>query len=215
MSQRKSSQHTLSQKPEQSPRFLVGIDLGTTNTVVAYTDLSSGLDQTQPGIFEIEQLVAPGEVARKPLLPCFRYHPAKGELAPRDMLLPWSATELPGELPQLVIGAWARELGSRVEGRLVTSAKSWLSHPQVDRSASILPWAAAEGIDRVSPVLASASYLNYVKQAWNHEHPGDPLEAQELVVTVPASFDEAARALTVAAADLAGLSYFFTVCPAP
>ena len=80
MSQRKSSQHTLSQKPEQSPRFLVGIDLGTTNTVVAYTDLSSGLDQIQPGIFEIEQLVAPGEVARKPLLPCFRYHPAKGEL---------------------------------------------------------------------------------------------------------------------------------------
>lgn len=189
-----------------SPRFLVGIDLGTTNTVVAYAELTAGPDHGPPGIFEIEQLVAPGEVARKPLLPSFRYHPAKGELAPQDMQLPWSASPLPGDLPQLVVGEWARDLGSRVEGRLVTSAKSWLSHPQVDRSAAILPWAAAEGIDRVSPVLASASYLNHVKQAWNHEHPDDPLEAQELVVTVPASFDEAARSLTVAASKLAGLN---------
>ena len=199
------SQLADSNKSEQSPRFLVGIDLGTTNTVVACTDLSAGLEHSQPRIFEIEQLVAPGEVARKPLLPSFRYHPAQGELAPQDMLLPWSSPELPGELPQLVIGEWARELGSRVEGRLVASAKSWLSHPQVDRSAAILPWAAAEGIDKVSPVLASASYLNHVRQAWNHEHPSDPLEAQEIVVTVPASFDEAARSLTVAAARLAGL----------
>ncbi len=194
----------------QSPRFIVGIDLGTTNTVVAYRDLSEvsapGNDPARTRLFEIEQLVAPGEVASKSLLPSFRYHPAKGELAPQDMLLPWSAPQLPGDLPELVIGEWARELGSRVEGRLVASAKSWLSHPQVDRSAAILPWAAAEGIDKVSPVLASASYLGHVRQAWNHEHPNDPLEAQEIIVTVPASFDEAARALTVAAAELAGLS---------
>ncbi len=193
-----------------NPRYLVGIDLGTTNTVVAYTDLSQGLGpgnhQAQPKIFEIEQLVAPGEVARKPLLPSFRYHPAPGELAPQELLLPWSAPPLPGELPQVVMGEWARELGSKVEGRLVSSAKSWLSHPQVDRSAAILPWAAAEGVDKVSPVLASASYLSHVKQAWNHEHPNDQLEAQEIVVTVPASFDEAARSLTVAAAKLAGLN---------
>lgn len=189
-----------------NPRFLIGIDLGTTNTVVAYTDLSQDLGQAQPKIFEIEQLVAPGEVAKKPLLPSFRYHPAQGELAPQDMLLPWSASRLTGELPQVVIGEWARELGSKVDGRLVSSAKSWLSHSQVDRGAAILPWATAEGIDKVSPVLASASYLNHVKQAWNHEHPNDPLETQELVVTVPASFDEAARSLTVAAANLAGLN---------
>lgn len=206
LNQDKLSQHTATSKSSRSPRFLVGIDLGTTNTVVAYTDLSTGLEHSQPGLFEIEQLVAPGEVARKPLLPSFRYHPAKGELAPQDMQLPWSSPELPGELPQVVIGEWARELGSKVEGRLVASAKSWLSHPQVDRSAAILPWAAAEGIDKVSPVLASASYLNHVRQAWDHEHPNDLLEAQELVVTVPASFDEAARSLTVAAARLAGLN---------
>ncbi len=198
----------MNKEHKQAPRFLVGIDLGTTNTVVAYTDLSQEIEQAQTQLFEIEQLVAPGEVAKKPLLPSFRYHPATGELAPQDMQLPWTTpllSGLPGELPQVVIGEWARELGSKVEGRLVSSAKSWLSHPQVDRSADILPWAAAEGIIKVSPVLASASYLNHVKQAWNHEYPNDPLEKQELVVTVPASFDEAARALTVAAANLAGL----------
>jgi len=191
-----------------SPRYLVGIDLGTTNTVVAYMDLREELAQGNPGVrlFEIEQLVAPGEVAKKPLLPSFRHHPATGELAPQDMLLPWPASRLPGDLPELVIGEWARELGSKVEGRLVASAKSWLSNSQVDRSAAILPWAAAGDVRKVSPVLASASYLDHVRQAWNHEHPDDPLEAQELVVTVPASFDEAARALTVAAAKLAGLS---------
>ena len=203
------SQQTLRKKQTQTPRFLVGIDLGTTNTVVAYIDLSQKQtqeDEIKPKIFDIEQLVAPGEVARKPLLPSFRYHPAEGELAPQDMQLPWSTSPLPGELPQLVIGEWARELGSKVEGRLISSAKSWLSHPQVDRNAAILPWATAEGISKVSPILASASYLNHVRQAWNFEHPNDPLETQELVVTVPASFDEAARALTVGAANLAGLN---------
>ncbi|MGB5277569.1 MAG: Hsp70 family protein [Gammaproteobacteria bacterium] len=193
-----------------SPRYIVGIDLGTTHTVVACQDMSEDSEPDKAPaptrLFEIEQLVAPGEVASKPLLPSFRHHSAKGELAPQDMLLPWPASTLPGDLPDVVIGEWARELGSRVEGRLVASAKSWLSNSQVDRSAAILPWAAAEGIEKVSPVLASASYLNHVRQAWNHAHPDDPLEAQELVLTVPASFDEAARALTVAAANLAGLS---------
>ena len=87
----------------------------------------------------------------------------------------------------------------------MVSAKSWLSHPQVDRSANILPWAAVEGVDKVSPVHASASYLHHLRQAWNVEHPNDPLEQQEVVITVPASFDEIARSLTVEAADIAGL----------
>lgn len=193
-----------------SSRYIVGIDLGTTHTVVAYWDGSdespSDAAPSRTRLFEIEQLVAPGEVAGKPLLPSFRHHPAEGELAPQDMLLPWRASPLPGDLPDVVIGEWARELGSKVEGRLVASAKSWLSNSQVDRNAAILPWAAAEGIKKVSPVLASASYLNHVRQAWNYAHPDDPLEAQALVLTVPASFDEAARALTVAAASQAGLS---------
>lgn len=189
----------------QSPRFIVGIDLGTTHTAVAFADISQGAAAARPAIFEIEQLVAPGEVAKKPLLPSFRYHPTEGELVAEDMLLPWPRPELPGELSQVVVGEWARELGSRVEGRLVSSAKSWLSHSQVDQSAAILPWAAAEGVAKVSPVLASASYLSHVRLAWNHEHPTDLLEHQEVIITVPASFDEGARALTVEAASMAGL----------
>jgi molecular chaperone DnaK (HSP70) len=189
----------------KAPRFLVGIDLGTTHTVVAYADMSNGLDKARRRLFEIEQLVAPGEVASKPLLPSFRYHPTQGELADEDLLLPWSGAELPGELDGVVVGEWARELGSKVEGRLVASAKSWLSHPQVDRSAAILPWAAAEDVAKVSPVLASASYLDHVRRAWNQEHRTHLLENQEVVVTVPASFDEAARSLTIEAAAMAGL----------
>jgi molecular chaperone DnaK (HSP70) len=188
-----------------TPRFLVGIDLGTTHTAVAYADISDGIESAQTSLFEIEQLVAPGEVAKKPLLPSFRYHPTQGELATEDLFLPWTEHSLPGGIEQVVVGEWARELGAKVDGRLVSSAKSWLSHPQVDRSAAILPWGAVEGVAKVSPVVASASYLNHVRQAWNHEHPDHPLEDQEVVVTIPASFDEIARSLTVEAANMAGL----------
>ncbi len=191
----------------QAPEFLIGIDLGTTNTVVAYAELKQPLSADNCHIFEIEQLVAPGEVAKRPQLPSFRYHPVAGELKTSDLLLPWSdnGMVLDGELPQVVIGEWAKELGAKVDGRQVVSAKSWLSHPQVDRSADILPWAGAEDVTKVSPVLASASYLFHVRQAWNQTHPDALMEHQEVVITVPASFDEGARALTVEAASRAGL----------
>lgn len=186
------------------PRYLIGIDLGTTHTVVAYADLQNGADNAEPTLFEIEQLIAPGEVARRPLLPSFRYHPAPGELPEEQLVLPWRAQPLPGDDVLHVTGELARELGSKVEGRQIASAKSWLSHDKVDRSAQILPWAAAEGVAKASPVVASASYLNHVRCAWNHEHPEHPLEHQAVVITVPASFDEAARSLTLQAADMAG-----------
>ena len=107
------------------------------------------LDSDNCQIFEVEQLVAAGKIAKRPLLPSFRYHPTVGELNAADMLLPWSNDDetLAAELPQVVIGEWARELRSKVDGRQVVSAKSWLSHPQVDRSADILPWAAADGVE--------------------------------------------------------------------
>ncbi|ABM03063.1 chaperone DnaK-related protein [Psychromonas ingrahamii 37] len=189
-------------------KYLIGIDLGTTNTVVAYTDMLKPLTSDNCHIFEIEQLVAPGEVAKRPLLPSFRYHPAGGEINPIDLQLPWSdvaVDKLEGELPLVVIGEWARELGAKVDGRQVVSAKSWLSHPHVDRNADILPWAGAEGVAKVSPVLASASYLLHVRHAWNFAHPDALMEDQEVVITIPASFDEGARALTVEAASRAGL----------
>ncbi len=138
------------------------------------------------------------------MLPSVRYHPAAGELAAVDMQPPWPFAD-PGEVPDVIVGELARERGSRTPGRLVASAKSWLSHAGVDRTASILPWGAAEEIAKVSPVAASASTLAHIRAAWNHQFPRQPLERQEVVLTVPASFDEAARVLTVEAARLAGL----------
>lgn len=189
-----------------SPRYLVGIDLGTTHTVVVYADISQGLSAAEPKLFLIPQLIAPGEVAELPLLASMRYHPVEGEFTDADLTLPWQKTELTGELNQVVVGALARERAAKVDGRAVVSAKSWLCHDKVDRSAAILPWAAAEDVVKVSPVLASASYLAHVRAAWNNAHPNDALENQDVVITVPASFDEVARALTVDAARLADLT---------
>jgi molecular chaperone DnaK (HSP70) len=182
-------------------RFVVGIDLGTTNTVVAYAEKSAG-EGSPIELFEIEQLVAPGEIAKRPMLPSLRYHPAAGELKAQDIGLPWARQDI-GQIEDVVIGSLARELGSQVPGRLVSSAKSWLSHPTADRTAPILPWGAPEDVPVISPLAASASYLQYIRSAWNTAFPGDPLEAQDLVLTVPASFDEAARGLTVEAARMA------------
>lgn len=188
-----------------SPRFLVGIDLGTTNTVVAFCEITDNLSQSEITLFPIDQLVGPGEVVRKPLLPSFRYHPAHGQVSSADLTLPWKHQAVDGDIDPVIIGEWARELGSKVAGRQVSSAKSWLSHQSVDRTANVLPWAGANDVEKVSPVIASASYLNHIRQAWNYRHPSDPLENQEVVVTVPASFDETARKLTIEAAALAGL----------
>lgn len=188
-----------------SPRFLVGIDLGTTNTVVAYCEITDNLEQSEVSLFDIDQLIGPGEVVRKPLLPSFRYHPAVGQISPSDLTLPWENQPVSGDISNVIVGEWARELGAKVEGRQVSSAKSWLSHQAVDRCSDILPWAGAQDVDKVSPVIASASYLNHIRQAWNYRHPSNKLEDQDVVVTVPASFDETARKLTLEAAELAGL----------
>ncbi|UGQ44822.1 Hsp70 family protein [Massilia endophytica] len=181
-------------------RYLVGIDLGTTNTVLAW--LAPGGDAVQ--LMEIEQLSAPGEVSPFTLLPSSRYHPAEGELAAAELQLPWPPGD-PAGMPHAVIGSLARKLGAQSPGRMVASAKSWLSHPGVDRTAPILPWGADEGVPKISPVAASASYLAYLRSAWNARFPSFPLEQQEIVLTVPASFDEGARALTLEAARMAGL----------
>ena len=181
-------------------RYIVGIDLGTSTPAAACA--AEGDDRIQ--VFALDQLVGRGEVAARPLLPSLRYHPAAGELNAADLRLPWPDAPLAGA-PPAVIGHYARELGAQVPGRAVASAKSWLSHAGVDRNAAILPWGAAEDVPKVSPVGASASYLAHVRAAWNARHPDAPLEAQDIVLTVPASFDEGARALTVEAARLAGL----------
>jgi molecular chaperone DnaK (HSP70) len=173
---------------------VVGIDLGTTNSAVAT------VDGKRVEILPIDQVVASGESAPRPLLPSALYLPAGSELPPGALKLPW------GE-PPFVVGAFARHQGARVPGRLVTSAKSWLCHPGVDRTAAILPWGAADDVARVSPVEASARLLAHLRSAWEHHHPGQKLSDQEVVLTVPASFDEVARELTVESARVAGLEH--------
>jgi hypothetical protein len=182
--------------------YLVSIDLGTTNTVLAYAAPGAGEVQ----LFDVDQLVAPGEVGRAPLLPSMRYHPLEGELAPADLQLPWPQPDVAG-VAQVVVGRLARALGAQAPGRLVASSKSWLSHPGVDRMAPILPWGADPEVPKVSPVAASASYLAHLRAAWNTRFPRQPLERQQIVLTVPASFDEGARALTLEAARIAGLPH--------
>lgn len=182
-------------------QYLVSIDLGTTNTVLAYALPCA----EQVDLLAIEQLVAPGEVGGSPLLPSMRYHPAEGELAPGELQLPWVQQD-PAGVERVAVGRLARVLGAQTPGRLVASAKSWLSHAGVDRMAPILPWGAEDAdVAKVSPVAASASYLAHLRAAWNARFPEAPLERQQIVLTVPASFDEGARALTLEAARMAGL----------
>lgn len=189
-----------------SPKFIVGIDLGTTNSAVAYVDCGcDGGVGAGIRVFDIPQLVAPAQVASLPVLPSFLYLPGAYELPAGVLSLPWALDR------DFVVGELAREQGALVPGRLVSSAKSWLCHGGVDRKARILPWGGDPSeIAKVSPVEASARYLSHIREAWNHVFAGScaggRLEEQRIVLTVPASFDEVARELTVAAAKDAGLA---------
>ncbi len=182
-------------------RYAVGIDLGTTHCVMAAVDLASGdRDDVMQQIEDIPQLTAPGAVGSRPMLPSFLYLPHANGLKPSDCILPWGGPQ------PFVGGELARAMGSRTPIRLVASAKSWLCHPGVDRRAPILPVEAPEEVERVSPLQASIRYLEHLRAAWNHQHPDAPLAEQDVVLTVPASFDPAARELTADAAAAVGLA---------
>ncbi len=183
----------------KAAKYLVGIDLGTTHTVVAYIEATKSKATQEIKIFGVDQLIAPGEVASRSLLPSVRYHPATGELSEADISFSPAGDSA-------IIGEAARLLGAKTQGRFVTSAKSWLSHPSVDHTADILPWGSSDEIQKVSPLAASASYLSHVRTVWGHQFPSSPLEKQVIIITVPASFDEGARSLTVEAAKIAGLN---------
>lgn len=187
------------QEQEQKSRYIVGIDLGTTNSAVSYVDSSAKNPRIED--FPVLQVVAPGEYDRRDLFPSFHYEASQEEFAPGALNLPWEEGNT-----RNTTGVFARNHGAKVPGRLVVSAKSWLSHSGVDRTAPLLPWHAVSDADKISPVEASSRYIAHVREAWNYEHPDEPLENQEVILTVPASFDEIARELTVKAAGSAGLT---------
>jgi len=180
---------------------VLGIDLGTTNSALA-----TASDDQAPVAQAITQVVGPGEIAERPTLPSFLLLPSEQEVPASHLQLPWSGPM------RYAVGTFARDRGAELPHRLVASAKSWLCNPAIDRTAQVLPFRGAQreldeamqGGERVSPVNASARYLAHLRAAWDDANPDEPADEQEVLVTVPASFDPVARELTVVAAREAG-----------
>ncbi|MCG7587664.1 Hsp70 family protein [Photobacterium sp. OFAV2-7] len=183
----------------QEHRFSVGIDLGTTHCVLSYVDLQD--EEAKVNVMPIAQLTTPGNVEEKDQLPSFMYQAHESELAEGDTALPWNAQ------PKAIVGAMARTLGSKTPIRLIASAKSWLCHGGVNRRDAFLPLNSPEEVTKASPIDATRNYLEHLAEAWNNQHPDTPLFEQDVTITVPASFDPAARDLTAEAARSVGFKH--------
>ncbi|MEX8194128.1 Hsp70 family protein [Comamonas guangdongensis] len=184
---------------DNNAKFSIGIDLGTTHCALSWVDrMASDGEKVVQGVLDIPQLTGPASVEAKPLLPSFLYLPHESELSAADMALPWGAQQ------DFVVGEFARTRGAATPIRLVSSAKSWLCHPGVDRRSPLLPADAPPEVHRVSPLSASIRYLSHLRWAWEQAHPEAPFDAQDITVTIPASFDPAARELTAEACKAAG-----------
>jgi hypothetical protein len=183
-------------------KYIVGIDLGTTNSALARCDATAAEEESRIEVRSIPQLVNPNEVAERTLLPSFLYIPGEFDFPKGSLALPWDPE------PKLVIGELARKRGAESPNRLVASAKSWLSYAAVNRTAPILPWEAPEEVPKLSPVEASSQFLQYLRTVWDSGEGGEQREfvlaEQDVLLTVPASFDEEARELTRRAAEQAG-----------
>jgi molecular chaperone DnaK (HSP70) len=188
------------------PKYIVGIDLGTTNSVVAYCSIpNDSSDLSEIKIFKMPQLVDAGSIGHSDTLPSFIFIPGENDVPNGALELPWEKGL------SHAVGEFARNRGAEIPNRLIASTKSWLCHTGVDRNASILPWDSPKDTQKRSPVQATADILIHIRNAWNHEIADDNdtlfLENQEIFLTVPASFDAVARDLTVKAAELAGLKH--------
>ena len=192
-------------------KFTIGIDLGTTNSVLAYCELGEQKSDGGPEIhlLKIPQLVAPNTVEQRPSLPSFSYLASEAESTGGAFDLPWASSR------NFATGELARSRGAEAPDRTVGASKSWLCHNKVDRRSPILPWNAPDGVKKVSPVTAANQYLDHLVSAWHHEFPDAPIAEQQVVLTVPASFDPAARELTREAALAAGLPTDFVLLEEP
>ncbi len=185
-------------------KFIIGIDLGTTHSVLAYTE-GWIAEEVEPAIriLPVPQVLSPNEVKAQPLLPSFIFLPGPHDVPQGSLALPWDSHI------DFAVGEFARNRGAELPNRLVSSAKSWLCHSGVDRMEKILPWESPPDARRISPVEASSRFLQHLRDAWNHDMAADDPEArfevQDIYLTVPASFDAVARELTVKAAQAAGL----------
>jgi molecular chaperone DnaK (HSP70) len=207
----------------QDKQYIIGIDLGTTNCAVSYVDVAGFKDAAAAAakeslldknlwikVFQVPQLTGLGEFTRIQVLPSFLYIPGEYDISKEVLKHPWKKQE------DLFAGVFARDHGSKIPSRLVSSAKSWLCNAAADRRAKILPW-GSQGIEKISPVDATAQYLSHIRSAWNHFVKDEDkfIENQFVVITVPASFNEEARDLTMAAVEKAGLSGSVTLLEEP
>jgi Hsp70 protein len=183
-------------------KYIVGIDLGTTNSALARCSATATGEESPIEVRSIPQLVNPNEVAERTLLPSFLYIPGELDFPKGSLTLPWESE------PKFLIGELARKRGAESPNRLIASAKSWLSYSGVDRTAPILPWQASEDVLKLSPVDASSQFLQYLRTVWDSGEVGEQgelaLAEQDVLLTVPASFNEEARELTRRAAEQAG-----------
>lgn len=193
------SQELSSQEQHQAPKFSVGIDLGTTHCVLSFIDTTN--EDARVEVMPIPQLTAPGTVETRSQLGSFLYQPHEHEMNAGSRVLPWSSE------PKALVGAIARNLGSKTPIRLVASAKSWLCHGGVNRRDAFLPAGSPEEVEKVSPLKTTELYLEHLKDAWNHANPEHKLADQDVTITVPASFDPAARDLTAEAARNVGFTH--------
>ena len=204
----------------QDKQYVIGIDLGTTNSAVSYVDVVGLKEEAAKGgtpdknkwikVFNVPQLTGHGEFTKVPVLPSFLYIPGKYDISQEVLRHPWKKRE------DMFAGVFARDHGSKIPSRLVSSAKSWLCNPQADRTARILPW-GSQGVEKISPVGATAEYLTHVRSAWNHFVKDEDkfIENQFVVITVPASFNEEARELTMTAVKQAGFGDSVTLLEEP
>jgi hypothetical protein len=188
--------------PGPSAKYVVGIDLGTTHSALAFADATATSDRSRIDVMPIAQIVARGQIEAQALLPSFLYFAHASSDGP--MALPWDAKRT------YAVGEYARSRGVEAPARLISSAKSWLSHAGVDRRSALLPLGAEPDVEKISPVEASWRYLEHMREAWGAQ-PGrvaeHALDAQDVVIAVPASFDASARELTAEAANAAGIEH--------
>jgi len=188
-----------------SAKYIVGIDLGTTNSALARCDVKASDEESRIEICSIPQLINPNEVAERTLLPSFLYIPGELDFPKDSISLPWEPE------PKFVVGELARKRGAESPNRLVASAKSWLSYAGVNRTSPILPWQAPAEVPKLSPVEASSQFLQHLCKVWEGGASGKQgeiaLAEQDILLTVPASFDEEARELTRRAAEQAGYQH--------
>ena len=192
---------------DDTAKFILGFDLGTTNSVLAYAPLDA--ENPQVELLALPQLVSSGTVESRTMLPSFTYLANTNEAGGGALDLPWAKQR------DFAVGEYARRQGAEVPDRTVGAAKSWLAYSRVDRHQPILPWGAAESVAKISPVTASQRYLEHMVAAWQEVHPEAPVAEQLVVLTVPASFDASARELTREAALAAGLPHDLVLLEEP